>query len=139
MENKRLRRQLKRMAGSACFLMLAGATFTSCDDDLLTGTPEWLGSSIYAELQERGNFTEMLKLINDEVLASGDYPRTLNQTGSKTLFVADDAAWARFYEKNPWGVKKMSDMSVYVNTDTAKEIGVEIPASILDKATTFPQ
>ena len=111
MENKRLRRQLKRMAGSACFLMLAGVTFTSCDDDLLTGTPEWLGSSIYAELQERGNFTEMLKLINDEVLASGDYPRTLNQTGSKTLFVADDDAWERFYEKNPWGVKKMSDMS----------------------------
>ncbi len=36
-------------------------------------------------------------------------------------------------------VKKMSDMSVYVNTDTAKEIGVEIPQAVLDKATTFPQ
>lgn len=36
-------------------------------------------------------------------------------------------------------VKKMSDMSVYVNTDTAKEIGVKIPSSVLDKATTFPQ
>ena len=36
-------------------------------------------------------------------------------------------------------VKKMSDMSVYVNTDTAKAIGVEIPAPVLDKATTFPQ
>ena len=36
-------------------------------------------------------------------------------------------------------VKKMSDMSVYVNTDTAKEIGVEIPKAVLDKATTFPQ
>lgn len=36
-------------------------------------------------------------------------------------------------------VKKMSDMSVYVNTDTAKDIGVEIPKAVLDKATTFPQ
>lgn len=36
-------------------------------------------------------------------------------------------------------VKKMSDMSVYVNTDTAKEIGIEIPKAVLDKATTFPQ
>ena len=34
-------------------------------------------------------------------------------------------------------VKKMSDMSVYVNTDTAKEIGVEIPKAVLDKATAF--
>ena len=34
-------------------------------------------------------------------------------------------------------VKKMSDMSVYVNTDTAKEIGVEIPNTVLDRATTF--
>ncbi len=31
-------------------------------------------------------------------------------------------------------VKKMSDMKVYVNTDTAKAIGVEIPAAVLDKA-----
>ncbi len=36
-------------------------------------------------------------------------------------------------------VKKMSDMSIYVNTDTAKEIGVEIPNTVLEKATTFPQ
>ncbi len=34
-------------------------------------------------------------------------------------------------------VKKMSDMSVYVNTDTAKAIGVEIPKAVLDKATNF--
>lgn len=36
-------------------------------------------------------------------------------------------------------VKKMSDMKIYVNTDTAKAIGVEIPQSILDKAETFAQ
>lgn len=32
-------------------------------------------------------------------------------------------------------VVKMSDMNVYVNTKTAEAIGVEIPASVLDKAT----
>ena len=36
-------------------------------------------------------------------------------------------------------VKKMSDMKIYVNTDTAKAIGIEIPQSILDKAETFAQ
>lgn len=36
-------------------------------------------------------------------------------------------------------VRKMSDMSVYVNTDTAKALGIEIPESIMEKATTFPQ
>ena len=36
-------------------------------------------------------------------------------------------------------VKKMSDMSVYINTDTAKAIGVDIPKAVLDKATVFPQ
>ena len=36
-------------------------------------------------------------------------------------------------------VKKMSDMSVYVNTDTAKAIGIDVPTAVLEKATTFPQ
>ena len=32
-------------------------------------------------------------------------------------------------------VVKMSDMTVYVNTKTADAIGVEIPQSVMDKAT----
>ena len=35
----------------------------------------------------------------------------LAHTGSKTLFVADDAAFERFYENNPWGVTSVSEMS----------------------------
>ena len=34
-------------------------------------------------------------------------------------------------------VKKMSDMSIYVNTDTAKALNIEIPADILESATVF--
>lgn len=36
-------------------------------------------------------------------------------------------------------VRKMSDMQVYVNTDTAKALNIEIPADVLEKATTFPE
>ena len=34
-------------------------------------------------------------------------------------------------------VKKMSDMNIYVNTDTAKAVGIQIPQNILDKAVVF--
>ena len=36
-------------------------------------------------------------------------------------------------------VKKMSDMSIYVNTETAEALQIEIPAEILDKAVVFPE
>ena len=72
---------------------------SSCQDDLLTGTPSWLGSSIYEELESRGQFTQTLALINDPDLSETNYPDLLRRTGSMTLFVADDAAWQRFLSK----------------------------------------
>jgi putative ABC transport system substrate-binding protein len=36
-------------------------------------------------------------------------------------------------------VKKMSDMKIYINENTANTLGIKIPESILSKATTFPQ
>ena len=36
-------------------------------------------------------------------------------------------------------VKKMSDRSIYVNTETAEALQIEIPAEILDKAVVFPE
>lgn len=94
-------------------------TLGSCKDDLLTGMPEWLGSSIYEELESRGNFTQTLALINDpmfltdEQRKSGDteteYAKTLKRTGSRTIFVADDAAWDRYFKRH--GLKGMSDLS----------------------------
>lgn len=36
-------------------------------------------------------------------------------------------------------VRKMSDMKVYLNTETAKALNLEIPADVLEKATTFPE
>lgn len=108
MKHSNLKLRFARLAGSVSAVFLLGGIMTSCQDELLTGQPSWLGESIYAELESRGNFTETLKLINAQ---SEDYASVLKKTGSRTLFVADDAAWARFYQNNPWGVKSLDQMS----------------------------
>lgn len=108
MKNSMLKPRIARVVGSACAAFLLTGVFTSCSDDLLTGQPSWLGESIYDELKSRGNFTETLKLIEAQ---DEDYTSVLQKTGSKTLFVADDAAWAKFYQNNPWGVTSIEDMT----------------------------
>ncbi len=112
MDNSILKRRLAKRAGYACaaILLLGGSmSISSCKDDLLTGTPEWLGSSIYEELEERGQFTQTLALINDPDLSDTNYPDMLRRTGSMTLFVADDAAWGRFLAKR--GVSSVNELS----------------------------
>lgn len=108
MKNSNLRRGMTHVACSAFAVALMGGFMTSCQDDLLTGQPEWLGESIYAELESRGNFTQTLKLINAQ---DEDYASVLKKTGSKTLFVADDASWEKFFQNNPWGVKSIDEMT----------------------------
>ena len=58
--------------------------------------PSWLGESIYKELQDpsqlQGSFTTYCKLIEDM-----GYAEVLNKTGSKTIFPANDEAFARFF------------------------------------------
>ncbi len=75
--------------------------------------PSWLGSSIYAELKnptERGlltgTFSNYLRLIDDL-----GYDEVLNRTGSKTVFPANDEAFARFFQKNDWGVTSYEQLS----------------------------
>ena len=90
--------------------------FNSCADDFLeTNKPEWLGESIYDQLEqgytdENGTehtFKTYLRLINDI-----EYQEVLQRTGSKTLFVSDDAAFERFYKSNAWGVTKYEDFTM---------------------------
>lgn len=109
MKNSMLKRRITRLVIPACTALLFAVAQVSCSDDLLTGTPEYLGESIYGELERRGNFTETLKLINAQ--DDDDYATMLRRTGSKTLFVADDAAWAEFYKNNSWGVKSIDEMT----------------------------
>lgn len=61
-----------------------------CKDDYVYDDrqPDNLGESIYDYLEQQGNFTYTLRLINDL-----GYGETLSKTGSKTLFPADDEAF----------------------------------------------
>ena len=87
--------------------LVGGAALTSCQQyDLDEKSPEGWGNSIYSWLDEQGNFTNTVQMINDL-----KYQEVLGKTGSKTLFVADDAAYERFYANNPWGVKGYKDLS----------------------------
>lgn len=108
MKSSFLERRLSRLVLPACAVLLAGTALTSCEDELLTGMPSWLGSSIYDELQARGNYQTTLRLINDPAL---NYASVLQRTGSKTLFAADDEAYNRFFRKNDWGVTRYEDLS----------------------------
>lgn len=89
-------------------LIFSIGMFSSCNEEyeLEKDIPSWLGKSIYDYLENKGNYTNYVRLINDmgqkEVLA---------KTGSKTLFVADDEAFDRFYKSNSWGVSKYDDLS----------------------------
>ncbi len=108
MKNSILKRRIARFSFPLGVLALFGFLLVSCQDDLLVGTPSWLGESIYDELEQRGNFTETLKLINAQ---DEDYASVLKKTGSKTLFVADDESWQRFYADNTWGITSIEDMT----------------------------
>ena len=108
MKSRILARNFFAYATVSFSMIGVGVVQTSCSDDLLTGTPSWLGESIYEELESRGNFKTTLELINAQ---SEDYASVLKKTGSKTIFVSDDDAWAKFFENNSWNVKSISDMT----------------------------
>lgn len=92
-----------------CMLFVGSIWFVSCEDDYIYDDkePEWLGESIYDYLIEQGKFTTFVRLIDDI-----GYSTVLAKTGSKTLFVADDAAFDRFYADNAWGVSEYSDLTL---------------------------
>lgn len=81
----------------------------SCRDDYLYDNqePDWLGESIYDYLKTSGNFSYFIKLIDDV-----GYTSVLQKTGSKTLFVSDDATFDRFFQDNPWNVNSYDDLSL---------------------------
>ena len=93
---------------AAGLLLTYGSGLTSCSDyDLDEKTPDGWGASIYSWLDEQGNYTNTVRLIDDL-----GYREVLSKTGSKTLFVADDEAFARFYRDKVWGASKYEDLTV---------------------------
>ena len=76
----------KTLLGAVCLLSTCGVTYSCSDDfDLDETKPSFLGASIYDELNNRHNFTTVIRLI-DEL----GYKDVMSQTGSKTLLVAND-------------------------------------------------
>jgi len=105
LQKKKLGRRL--LVGGAICLVTCGV-FSSCTDgyDLDEKNNPNLGSSIYNYLQDEGNFTNYLKLIDD----LGE-TEMLSHTGSKTIFAANDEAFEKFFKNNTWGVNSYSDLS----------------------------
>ena len=120
MKKINFREKRTRILGFACLAVAVASGISSCRDyDLDKRTPEWLGTSIYETLEEgfvsedgkdyTGKFTTFVRLIDDL-----DYTNVLAKTGSKTLFVADDDAFERFYAK---GIFRKADGSPVRNYD----------------------
>lgn len=97
----------KRWLKAGVLLLVCGGCFscTKFDQDELF--PSWLGTSVYNYLNDEGRYTNFVKLIEDL-----DYKDVLSKTGSKTLFVADDEAFNRFYAHNSWGVRSYSELTL---------------------------
>ena len=90
-----------------CCLLMGAWTVQSCKDEYtLEGQPSWLGNSIYERLQEDGNYTTLLRLVDDL-----EQTEVLSHSGSKTLFAANDSAFQAWFANNKWGVKNYSQLS----------------------------
>ncbi len=89
--------------------VIATAGLFACEDgyDLAKEDPSWLGSSIYDYLTQNGDFTNVVRIIDDL-----GYSQVLAKTGSKTLFVGNDEAFENFYKDNNWGVHSYNDLSL---------------------------
>ena len=110
--------RLTRFCVSSLFAMcvlFVGGSLQSCKDWLDVypyddpGDPEWLGASVYDFLKKgtaKHSYTNYVALID-----SLRETETLAHTGSKTLFIADDEAFEKFFQKNPWNVKSVAEMS----------------------------
>ncbi|MDA3817465.1 MAG: fasciclin domain-containing protein, partial [Prolixibacteraceae bacterium] len=57
--------------------------------------PEWLEPPIYQQLEERGNFTNYLKLVD-----KANYTQTLNAAGYYTVFAPNDDAFSEYFSQN---------------------------------------
>ena len=87
--------------GAAMAFMAIAFGFSSCrpEFDLDKRFPSELGTSIYETLSE--GFDNRTFKCFVAIIDSLDYKKVLDKTGSKTLFVADDDAFAKFLKKCP--------------------------------------
>lgn len=109
----------KALLSVACLLSTCGITYSCSDDfDLDETMPSFLGESIYDELNSRTDrkFSTVIRLIDDL-----DYKDVLSKTGSKTLFVADDDAYAEFFKTTDWKDANGNPVRSYDQLTTAQK------------------
>ena len=98
----------------ALFLLLGMGVMQSCEKDILSGQPEWLGNSIYETLQngiqtsdgQTRSFNYTLRLIDDLGLG-----QSFSQTDSKTIFVCPDDVYEKWFTNNDWNVRSYEQLS----------------------------
>lgn len=99
-------------------VLLGAILINACTNDFdykSNNKPEWLGESIYEQLEQgytdaegrKYEFATFLRLVNDL-----EYDEVLKKTGSKTIFASDDEAFKRFYQSNNWGVSSYEGLSL---------------------------
>lgn len=94
----RLSKISRKATFAFCLLAACGLNYSCADEYKLDDeAPTFLGSSIYDYLKDKknGNYTNFVKMIDELGLQE-----VLSTTGSKTLFVADDEAFEKFYKSN---------------------------------------
>lgn len=99
----------RRLQNATMWLtLLFFVVLTGCSGyDLDERSPAWLGESIYDYLAHDGHYNYTVRLIQDL-----NYQDVLGRTGSKTLFVADDDAWDRFFKNNVFGAHSYEQLSL---------------------------
>lgn len=103
--------KFSKFVWTICLLFGFSWLLYSCTEDytLDEEEPSWLGNSIYDYLNEQGCYTYLLRIIDDPAI---NYGEVLRKTGSKTMFVADDAAFEEFFKSdNDWGVHSFDELS----------------------------
>ena len=88
-------------------VLMAGVAATSCDDyDLDEKLPPNFGSTVYDYLQ-RNDYEDFTRLVQEL-----GYEEALSGRSSKTMFVANDEAFDRFYQTNSWGVHSYDELTL---------------------------
>lgn len=126
---KRFKSLTNRSGLFGAILAVMGTVFgiTSCEPDFVLDKefPQWLGTSIYETLQkgfkndstgEMYSFNTFVRLIEDL-----DEVSVLAKTGSKTLFVADDKAFERFFKNCPFFLENGERVTSYDQLSKAQK------------------
>jgi uncharacterized surface protein with fasciclin (FAS1) repeats len=110
-----VKRRKRNILSTFLFSLASLVLFIACQDDYYYNDKEpdktVVGNSIYDWLYEDGHFNYYLRLVESVQDAGVNYAEVLKTTGTKTVFVADDAAFEAFFADNPYGIRSFEDFS----------------------------